>query len=71
MPSVCNANDDPSPVAGILRCRACRKTIECELIDLLHFSKQSWPQCCGESMTLYTAAEKSAVGKSASDTQVY
>jgi hypothetical protein len=58
-------------LAGILRCFACGRSIDCSRTDMLRYAVSGWPRCCGEVLTLYTATEKPAGnGASPDDTRL-
>jgi hypothetical protein len=50
--------DTPLRPAGLLVCHRCKKQTECEASSLLAFTREGWPKCCEEVMTLYTPADK-------------
>jgi hypothetical protein len=50
-------NDTGSRTSRIVRCEACGKSDACTPEDLLKFTKESWPKCCGSVMTYYQAVE--------------
>src|SRR4051794_5388609 len=37
----------------LLRCGTCDKVTDCSPGDLMHYVRQGWPQCCGETMALF------------------
>ncbi len=49
---------DPDPGLHLLRCPACGKTVECRPADLLRYTRDGWPRCCGGVMALFSPAEK-------------
>jgi hypothetical protein len=55
--------DDPSPTPTgpnfhLLRCLACGNTVECRAADILRYTRDGWPSCCGEVMTLFGPVDK-------------
>jgi hypothetical protein len=40
----------------LIRCEVCGRTDPCSVGDLLRFTREGWPKCCGAVMTYYTAA---------------
>lgn len=44
--------------AGILVCHVCKKQLECSASSLLAYTRDGWPKCCDEVMTVYTRIEK-------------
>jgi hypothetical protein len=47
-----------SRVTHLVRCAPCGRTIECAPTDALRYTREGWPKCCGQVMTLFTAAAK-------------
>ncbi len=42
------------PTTRVLTCGACRRVEACSQVELLRFTQQGWPTCCGEVMTFVT-----------------
>jgi len=42
----------------LVRCDVCGRTDTCTPDELLRFTRQGWPKCCGAVMTFYTVAER-------------
>jgi DNA-directed RNA polymerase subunit RPC12/RpoP len=42
----------------LLRCLACGQTTEVINTDLLRYTRQGWPKCCGHVMAYFTQAER-------------
>lgn len=40
----------------LVRCDVCDRTVECSASDLLRYTREGWPRCCGQVMALYTEA---------------
>ena len=45
-------------VAGLLHCATCSNLMVCNSVELLRYTQNGWPKCCGEVMPLYTASDK-------------
>ena len=62
------ANADPG-LSGkaeprrLLQCNVCGRTIECSVGELLRYTREGWPKCCGQVMAFYT--EPSRAGSDA------
>lgn len=41
-----------------VRCEQCGRADECSASDLLRFTREGWPRCCGQVMALFTEVEK-------------
>ncbi len=42
---------------GILWCNSCHNTIGRHAAELLGYTREGWPKCCGEVMILYIRPE--------------
>jgi hypothetical protein len=42
------------PTTRLLTCGACRRVEPCSQVELLRFTQQGWPTCCGEVMSFVT-----------------
>ena len=40
----------------LVRCDACNRMVECSAADLLRYTREGWPKCCGQVMALFTEA---------------
>ena len=40
----------------LVRCDSCNGTVECSAADLLKYTREGWPKCCGQVMALFTEA---------------
>ncbi|HEX4592407.1 MAG TPA: hypothetical protein VH120_20925 [Gemmataceae bacterium] len=49
---------DPAPIAGILRCEICGRTVDCAQLELFSFVRDGWPKCCSEVMILDLPGDK-------------
>ncbi|MBN9120670.1 MAG: hypothetical protein J0I06_16220 [Planctomycetes bacterium] len=38
----------------LVRCDACDRTVGCSATDLLRYTREGWPRCCGQVMALFT-----------------
>ena len=50
-----------SPTTGsrrLVRCDQCGRSNECSASELLRYTRQGWPKCCGQVMGLFIEAEK-------------
>lgn len=43
----------------LLRCGTCGRVKACSQAELLRFTRQGWPTCCGEVMAVVTEAPPS------------
>lgn len=43
--------DDPR---RIVRCNTCGRVVECTATDLLRYTREGWPKCCGHVVTCFT-----------------
>jgi hypothetical protein len=50
----------------LVRCDSCNGTVECSAADLLRYTREGWPKCCGQVMGLFTEGG----GQSSDDTKV-
>jgi hypothetical protein len=48
----------PPGTRRLVRCDQCGRTDECSPSELLRFTREGWPKCCGQVMALFTEAEK-------------
>jgi hypothetical protein len=37
----------------VLVCKTCDRYIQCTSEDLLAYTREGWPRCCGETMALF------------------
>src|SRR4051812_47637794 len=55
---------DPSPQfptptgRRLLRCAVCGRTDEATHVNLMRYTRQGWPRCCGQTMAYFTEAER-------------
>lgn len=42
----------------LVRCDQCGRSDECSASDLLRFTREGWPRCCGQVMVMFIEAEK-------------
>ena len=42
----------------LVRCDQCGRADECSASDLLRYTREGWPKCCGNVMALFSEAEK-------------
>ena len=42
----------------LVRCNACDRTVDCSAADLLRYTREGWPKCCGQVMALFTEAAR-------------
>ncbi|MBN9121258.1 MAG: hypothetical protein J0I06_19255 [Planctomycetes bacterium] len=42
----------------IVRCGACGRSVECTITDLLRYTREGWPKCCGQVMAFFTEAAR-------------
>jgi hypothetical protein len=54
-------------LVGILRCHHCHRSVDRTAAELLTHTRDGWPKCCGEVMTLYTATSKPTADPSPTD----
>jgi hypothetical protein len=38
----------------LVRCDTCDRTVECSAADLLRYTREGWPKCCGQVMAMFT-----------------
>ncbi len=65
-----SANRPPRDDAGhrrLLRCDSCGRSVWCDPADLLRFTRQGWPKCCGQTMPLFSETGKPAAGDTVTD----
>jgi hypothetical protein len=56
--------DSPEPPPDrLLRCTTCGRLLTCSADDATEFILPGWPECCGEVMTYYRAADKSVTAR--------
>lgn len=60
---------EPPRTAGrrLLRCDSCDRVVECTGAEVLRYTREGWPKCCGEVMTLFTEDERPAPDDTAQD----
>jgi hypothetical protein len=44
----------------LLWCSACGRADECAPADLLRYTREGWPRCCGQVMAYFAEAERPA-----------
>jgi hypothetical protein len=48
-------SDSPEP-RRVLQCDACGRCEDCSADQLLRYTREGWPRCCGRAMAFYTEA---------------
>lgn len=66
-------DQSPVPVWGggprrLLWCDLCSLCLERSQEDLLRYTRDGWPQCCGQVMTVFAESERPAPRKGPSET---
>jgi hypothetical protein len=66
--------DDDTPVPNrsnasrrLVNCARCGRSDECSASDLLRFTREGWPKCCGQVMALFTSVPNPGSGDTGTD----
>jgi hypothetical protein len=54
-----DAHESQTNLRRLVRCDSCERMVECSAADLLRYTREGWPKCCGQVMALFTEAARS------------
>jgi hypothetical protein len=60
MPDPAPGGPPPKPPksAHVVRCAVCGRTLVCSSGEMFEFIHKGWPECCGETMSLYDDTQR-------------
>ena len=58
----------PDPLRRLLRCNTCGTTVMHTAEEMLAYTRQGWPKCCGEVMALYVESPPADADRTPLDT---
>lgn len=50
--------DDEIGVRRVLLCNACGRRMDCSAEQLLGYTREGWPRCCGQVMAFFVEATR-------------
>jgi hypothetical protein len=60
--------DPPVAPRRVVQCNACGRSADCTAEELLRYTRDGWPRCCGQVMAFYTEATRPAPAADSPDT---